>query len=690
MPKLRTSLSWLVGATAIVLAMTYGCSGADSAPSGGLAAAAGTGGVDGSTDSGGSAGTSGNGGFSGSFDGGGGSGGGVAGCLDPTNTADWDKDGIADQIEGKDDPGGPRDTDGDGTPDYKDTDSDNDGVDDSVEAATPMHPRSGACDSVADTDGDGIPDYLDLDSDSDGLPDEQDSKLCPNLDCRIAADCDGDTIEDVVEVAAKTDPCTKTDPTSQDFGLYFKVPYKGGPQHKDFDFSTGVKDADIYFLIDTTQSMQATINNIKSSLDTKIIPTILNGDPTATPPIPAIPGAYVGIGTFKDVPWAPWGDTGDDVYGFKFAVGGSTVYGNITAPIDTGGGVFTAPDNVKNILGSLTAAGGGDSPEGTTQALYLAATNKDYRAVGGGEPWPPSNPPGSGNFDATQWRSACSDSTRLGRACFRPGKLPVIVIVTDAPFHNGPQTGVCVSGGGGNDYVVPPATIDPGCPSGKAVNGTVSYTETLQALSTIGAKVVGVSVNTGTANLARFDLTDLATKTGSVYAKVGFDGKVVDLPLVTEQDTSTGNVSSEAVRLIGLLAGQGLNDVTTLTQNYSCPGNVDCTGDGIPDPKYDNLDDPVLHTPFDASQLITSVAPVKSTATPPPYVKIDATTFYGVSGDQTVTFRVTAENNVLKTDTVVVVEAILHVQTPGGQALGGSDGVKKIYLVIPPYKPQFT
>ncbi len=691
MPKLRTSLTWLAGATALVLATTYGCTGADSAPGGGVAAASGTAGTEGSTtDSGGSAGTSGNGGFSGFFDGAGGSGGGVAGCTDPTDTTDTDQDGIADQIEGKDDPGGPRDTDKDGTPDYKDTDSDEDGVQDQVEAATAKHPRSGPCDSVADTDGDGIPDYLDTDSDSDGLPDKQDSKLCPNADCRITADCDGDTIEDVVEVAAQTDPCKPTDPTSQDFGLYFKVPYKGGPKTKDFDFSTGVKDADIYFLIDTTQSMQATIDNIKSSLDSTIIPTILNGDPTASPPIPAIPGAYVGIGTFKDVPWAPWGDTGDDVYGFKFAIGGSTVYGNISAPIDAGGGVFKAPDNVKSILGTLSATGGGDSPEATTQALWLAAGNKDYRAVGGGEPWPPSNPVGSGNFDATQWRAKCSDPSQLGRACFRPGKLPVFVILTDAPFHNGPQAGACVSGGGGNDYVTPPVTIDPGCPIGKAVSGTVTYNDTLQALSQIGAKIVGVSVNTGTANLARFDLTDLATKTGSVYAKVGFDGSIVDLPLVTTQDTSTGNVSSEAVRLIGLLAGQGLNDVTTLTQNYSCPGNVDCTGDGVPDPKYDNLPDPVLQTPFDASKLISSVTPVKSPAQPPPYVKIDATTFYGVSGDQTVTFRVTAENNVLKTDTVVVVEAILHVQTPGGQALGGAKGVKKIFLVIPPYVPPFA
>lgn len=683
MLELRTSLSWLCGAAALALSMAYGCSGADSAPPGGVAAASGTGGLDGS--SGGTAGAAGSTGGAGGFGAVGGTGGGSQGCTDPTDTTDTDGDDIADQIEGKGDTGGPRDTDGDGTPDYKDDDSDNDGVLDKDEAATPKFPRSGPCDPVADTDGDGKADYVDTDSDNDGLPDKDDSKLCTNNDCRIVADCDGDGVVDVVEVAAQTNACSpdNLDGGTTDFGLYFVVPYLEGPKTKDFTFSTGVKDADIYFMIDTTQSMQPTIDNIKGSLDSQIIPTILNGDPSANPPIPAIPGAYIGIGTFKDVPWAPWGDTGDDIYGFKFDIGGSTVYGNVSPPVSSGG-VFTAPANVKTILGSLTASGGGDSPEGTTQALWLASGNKDYRAVGGGEPWPP-NPP-TGTYDAAQWRAKCSDPNQLGRACFRPGKLPVFVIVTDAPFHNGQQAGACPAG---NDYVPGGATIDPSCPAGTAVNGTKSYAETVASLTSIGAKTVGVSVNTGTANLARFDLKDLATQTNSIYAKVGFGGAVTDLPLVTEQDTSTGNVSSEAVRLIGLLAGQGLNDVTTDTKNYSCAGNIDCTGDGIPDPKYDNPPDPNLGTPFDASKLIVSVKPKPVTTNPKPYTKIDNTTFYGVSGDQTVTFTVTADNKILQTSSVVVVEAILHVQTPGGQALGGPEGIKKIYLVIPPYVPPF-
>ncbi len=649
MPRVRTSLLCLAGAVAAALAFGNGCSGADAPPN------------DTYSNSGaGGAGTAGSGGAGGiSIDAGG------PVCTDPTDT---DGDGIADAIEGK------GDTDGDGIPDYKDTDSDGDGIPDKDEAANPSLPagtpgrvRNGPCDPVADTDGDGIPDFQDLDSDGDGLPDSQEP-TCKGVDCRVEYNCDNDPsgLPDVIEVAAKSDPCDGKAPPNGE--LYFVVPYSAPEQSKKFDFSAGVKDADIYFLIDTTQSMQPAIDNVKSSLDTSIIPAILNGDPAANPPIPAIPGAWIGIGTFRDVPWLPWGVAGDNIYSFFFNLSGTQVYGNMAAP-KTVGGKFVAPDNVKQILGSLSASGGGDAPEGTTQALWMAALNKPYRAYAGGGPWPPN--PTTGTYDATKWLAKCSDPNAIGRACFRPGKLPVFVIITDAAFHNGPAASY--------DYVEPPGSP----PTGNPVAGDVKYSDTISALKSINAKVVGVSVNTGAPGVARHDLIDLATQTGSLYAEEQF-GKVTQKPLVTDKDTADGNVSSEVARLIGLLAGEGLKDVTTVHENYSCPGGVDCNGDGVVDPKYENFTDKNTGKPFDATQLITAIKPVK-VATNPPYSNIDATTFYGVRGDATVQFEVFAQNKVLKTTQTTVVEVLLHVQTPAGQALGGKDGVKTIYLVIPPY-----
>jgi hypothetical protein len=181
-------------------------------------------------------------------------------------------------------------------------------------------------------------------------------------------------------------------------------------------------------------------------------------------------------------------------------------------------------------------------------------------------------------------------------------------------------------------------------------------------------------------------MRDLALKTNSLWHDDAFGG--TDNPLVTDKDTETGAVSDEVVRLIGLMAGQGLNNVTTAKTNYDCAGNVDCNGDGQPDPEYHN---PVIGSdpaPVDAAKLILSIEPVASDAVPKPYASIDATTFYGVRGDSSVTFKVHAKNDTVQPAKLLVLRALIRVQTPKGQLLGGSQGVKVVYLVVPRYVAQ--
>ena len=573
-------------------------------------------------------------------------------CDDPT---DSDGDNVADELEGAPS----LDTDGDTVPDYLDDDSDGDGISDADEAANPFlegnqagKVRDDPCATLADSDGDGIPDLRDVDSDGDGIADEDEADYDPDgsLGCRVKPDCDDDGVVDPVELAAGSDVL---DPASipPDATLYFVLPYEEPEKQKDFEFSAGVKMADVYFLIDTTESMQAAIDNVASSLDSTILPAILNGDPTASPPIPAIPGAWVGVGAFRDVPWAPWGATTDELYESRFDVAGVTELGNLAEP-ESGSGGLVAPASIRKILGSLQAAGGGDAPEGLSQALWMAASGGQYAATLGGL-WTAPAP-------------SCVAPGELGLPCFRPGALPVFVLITDAPMHNGPVAG----------YDYNPATT----------GGTKSYTQALDAMNALGAKVVGVSVNTGTPGVARADLEDLAEKTGSLWYDPAFGGH--EYPLVTEQDTATGDVSSEVVRLIGLLAGQGLNNVTTLTRSYSCAGGVDCDGDGAADPAYENAVVPPETEPFDAAKMILDVEPVASSAVPLPYAELDATTFYGVRGDATVSFRVHARNTVLKPPSMMVLRALIRVQTPKGQQLGGASGVKVVYLVIPRYVQQ--
>ncbi len=559
---------------------------------------------------------------------------------------DSDGDGIADSLE-------PGDTNKDGKLDAMSADDDGDGYPDALEAENAaIFTRSGPCGGLADTDGDGTPDLFDLDTDNDGLGDSFEKPFDPDgsKGCWRKLDCDDDGVIDLIELAAGTDP-TDVKSVPSDPALYFVLPYKAGEQTKDFTFATGVSKADIYFLVDTTASMQPAIDALKASIDAKIIPTILNGDANASPPIPAITDAWIGIGSVRDVPWSGYGQPGDDIYSNRFTVAAQTVLGNVAPPVVIGG-VGSAPDSVKTILGSLTAAGGGDGPEATTQALWIAAENQPYAATIGGI-WSPAAP----------YPAPCGGPGTIGAPCFRPKSVPVFVIITDAAMHNGP---VLV-----NNY------------DAAKVGQTRSYAEAAAALNAIDAKVIGVPVAGGNPGAARADLTDLAKKTGSLYHDLAFGG--TDAALVPTLDVTSGAISDQVVRMLGLLAGAGLHDVTTARSNYDCKGGVDCDGDGSADVAYHNPVVGQTMTPYDASELISDVTTVASTAVPLPYSSLDKSTFHGVRGDSELTFRVHAQNDTLAPTSLLVLRALIRVETPKGQVLGGKSGFKLVYFVIPPY-----
>ena len=573
-----------------------------------------------------------------------------AGGMTTCNPKDSDGDGIADALE-------PGDTDKDGKLDAMSADDDGDGYPDTLEAANSAlfgagKTRTATCDALADTDQDGIPDIQDLDTDNDGLGDAYERAFDPDgsKGCWRKLDCDNDGVIDLIELAAGTDP-TDASSVPADPALYFVLPYKAGEQTKDFTFSTGVSKADIYFLVDTTASMQPAIDALKASINTKIIPTILNGDLNASPAIPPITDAWIGIGSVRDVPWSGYGQPGDDLYTNRFTAAGQSVLGNVAPPVVVGG-VGTAPDSVKTILGSLTAAGGGDGPEATSQALWIAATNQPYAATIGGI-WSPAAP----------YPAPCAGPGAIGVPCFRPKSVPVFVIITDAAMHNGPVLA--------NNY------------DGAKVGQTRTYAEAAAALNAIDAKIIGVPVAGGNPGAARADLDDLAKQTGSLYHDLAFGG--TDSPLVPNLDVTTGSISDQVVRMVGLLAGAGLHDVTTARSNYDCAGGVDCNGDGAPDAAYHNPPSEGSMTPYDASGLIVDVTTVPSKAVPLPYSTLDKSTFHNVRGDSELTFTVHARNDTLAPTSLLVLRALIRVETPKGQVLGGKNGFKLVYFVIPPY-----
>jgi hypothetical protein len=279
------------------------------------------------------------------------------------------------------------DTDQDGTPDFRDLDSDNDGVPDACEAGD-----GDIKTSPRDTDGDHVPDFRDLDSDNDGIGDgdEDANRNCaidPGESSPLSADTDGDSVPDLVEKVAGTDPnnaasvIPKTD-------FYFVLPYQQNRGTGDLDFATNVKQADVFFSMDNTGSMEGETANIQANLVSSIIPGISA----------VIPNSAFGLGRFRDFPIDPHGLTGDRPYELRQP---------ITATTATIGTAITA----------LPAPSGGlDIPEAGFEALYQWGTGAGIPTFG----LPPfqSNAPNG-----------------IGGAGFRRDSLPIVVHVTDSTSH---------------------------------------------------------------------------------------------------------------------------------------------------------------------------------------------------------------------------------------------------------------
>ncbi|MBI5489799.1 MAG: hypothetical protein HY905_20865 [Deltaproteobacteria bacterium] len=493
--------------------------------------------------------------------------------------SDTDGDTIADQYEGV-----TVDSDGDTVLNYLDDDSDGDTIPDATEADN----GGDFCNYPRDSDGDAVIDALDSDSDNDGLLDAD--ERAEGTDARNP-DTDGDGVTDLGEVAygsSPTDPSSTVDP--DDF--FVILPYMDPPQTRELTFGTNLQVADVYFLMDSTGSMSSAITNVVSSLSSTIVPALRD----------EIDNVQMGVGACNDYPVSPYGDDGSWT-------------GSLDMP-------YWHDQNITPDDGAVQAAlqwvldrprgYGADGEESYVPALWMTASGLG-RSEGGA-------------FIPDQECPSLDDpSPPQGYPCFRPGALPIIIMVGDAPFHNGP--------GGYMPY-------DFGGPT---------YDEAVSELLGIGARVIGVYVNNwDTSGTAQAHQEQLATDTGTVDA----DGN----PLVSF--SSDGSVSSDIVDMIHTLANFTPQDVSTETE------------DG-PDPDLYG---------FDARQFIKAITPV--TAFPADgFDRMDETTFYHVQPGTMVTFDVRFENTDFPPQaTAAVFEATIVVVGNGVARLSS----RTVIIIVPP------
>jgi hypothetical protein len=221
----------------------------------------------------------------------------------------------------------------------------------------------------------------------------------------------------------------------------------GGPIDLPLETQAELVKADVVFLIDTTASMQDEIDAVRDSLRDRLAPAI----------DAAIPDAEIAVATFADFPVDPFGDAGQGDSPFRLHL-------QVTDDLS----------RVQAAVNGIELGNGRDEPESQTEALFQVATTEGLE---------PFVPPSLG-----------CPSGGSGYVCFRNDALPVVLLITDAPFHNGPD--------GRNAY-----------DSGSITPRPHTYDEALTELQRLRVRVIGFDSGDGE---ARIDLSRVATDTGAV------------------------------------------------------------------------------------------------------------------------------------------------------------------------------
>jgi len=347
-------------------------------------------------------------------------------------------------------------------------------------------------------------------------------------------DTDGDGVPDIAD-DYPTDPSRWI----AGGGFYHTLPYGGAAAIDPLNFNVQVTTADVYFLMDTTGSMGGEISNLRSTITSG---TFIPGCPGGV--IGAIrctiPDAWFGVGSHDDYPVdsgiyvACDSDgcyyTADEWYGYA---------GDDDLPYRNFLNINSSVSAAQSSVNSLSLHWGADWPESQTQALYAIAT-------GGALPFV-SAAPGCGGG-------------RWGYPCFRPDTIPIIILFTDAAFHNGPDSShnYDTSLVNGAD---PPATVK-------------TWADTVAALTTKRIRVISVistdMPSDDSRGTALYDAEALGIATGSID---GFGN-----PYVETINTDGSGLGTAVVDAVVNLANYSRYDVSARATDNPATSMVDERG----------------------------------------------------------------------------------------------------------------
>ncbi|HEY8432590.1 MAG TPA: hypothetical protein VIL20_29670 [Sandaracinaceae bacterium] len=303
---------------------------------------------------------------------------------------------------------------------------------------------------------------------------------------------------------------------------------------------------DIVFLIDSTGSMRDEIATVRARLRDVVVPGVRA----------AIPDAAFGVALFGEFPVLPHGP--------------STV-----RPYELRTQVTTDLARIEAALDATPEWGNFDHPEASIEGLFQVVTGAGYGAPG----TPGFVPPSAG----------CA-SGGSGGACFRRDALPIVMLITDAPMHNGPPGVAPV-----DPYAFEPAPH--------------TYEDAVAAVTALGALVIGLGANDAARPAPHPHLRQLARDTGSVDASGD--------PLAFDIGGSGAGIGAQIVRAVQFVASEVPLDVDAVAE--------DLPGDAV-----------------DAGLVLRGVR-ARSASPPENVERIEGDTFYGVIPGTELTFEVVVD-----------------------------------------------